>query len=172
MTYVTDEQRRVVTRSAYPTSGAATAKKRAGGVLAAVAAVGLVATGCGSDDGDSATGSASEETTSGTATSAAESADYRDGTYSATGEYTRPGGQQEVGVTVTLANSVITGVTIDTSHAQGTSAEFQGKFSSGINDVVVGKNINDLDVHKVSGSSLTSGGFNQAIEKIKDQARA
>ena len=67
---------------------------------------------------------------------------------------------------------MITGVTIDTSHAQGTSAEFQGKFSSGINDVVVGKNINDLDVHKVSGSSLTSGGFNQAIEKIKDQARA
>ncbi len=53
---------------------------------------------------------------------------------------------------------------------QGPVAGVPGKFAGGISDVVVGKNINDIDVDKVSGSSLTSGGFNEAIEKIKQEA--
>jgi hypothetical protein len=35
----------------------------------------------------------------------------------------------------------------------------------------VGKNIDELNVSKVAGSSLTSGGFNQAVEKIKQEAQ-
>ncbi|MET9202935.1 calcium-binding protein [Gordonia sp. NPDC003585] len=161
--------------STVPTAGArGQTLRRTGGALAAMAAVGMVAA-CGSDDADSSSSTAAESTTATSAagsTSASGSGEYKDGTYTATGEYTRPGGQQEVGVTVTLANSIITGVTIDTSFAKGPSAEYQGKFSSGISAVVVGKNIDDIDVHKVSGSSLTSGGFNQAIENIKTQAQA
>lgn len=145
---------------------------RATGVVAAVAAVGLATAACGSDD---ATASDATQST-GAATSATGAAggsgEYKSGTYSATGHYVSPGGPQQIGVTVTLDNATITKVDLDRSHTRGTSAEFQAKFAGGINSEVVGKNIDDLDVHKVSGSSLTSGGFNDAIAQIKSQARA
>ncbi len=151
----------------------------AGKVAAVIAATGAVIAACG-DDGDS--GSSATMTTTATGDSAvAESpaaaqsgtgaSPYADGEYSAFGSYQSPGGRQEVGVTVTLSNSVITALTLDTSQTKGTSAEFQGKFSSGIDDLVVGKSIDELDVSKVSGSSLTSGGFNDAIEQIKTEAQ-
>jgi hypothetical protein len=150
---------------------------RAAGVVAAVAAVGLATAACGSDDS-----SASDTTTTGAAASEAAGAsgtasdpgattgEYRNGTYTATGHYTTPGGEQQIGVTVTLDDSTITAVELDRSQTRGTSAEFQQKFASGIDAEVVGKNIDDLDVSKVSGSSLTSGGFNDAIAQIKTQA--
>ncbi|RPA59865.1 FMN-binding protein [Gordonia oryzae] len=147
---------------------------RATGVVAAVAAVGLATAACGSDDATAP--DATQSTGAATATSATGSAggsgEYKSGTYSATGHYVSPGGPQEIGVTVTLDNATITKVDLDRSHTRGTSAEFQAKFASGINSEVVGKNIDDLDVHKVSGSSLTSGGFNDAIAQIKSKARA
>lgn len=151
---------------------------RTGGVLAAMAAVGLVAGACSSDD-DSA--STTTETPAATADAGAGaessgpgagSGEYADGEYTARGEYDSPGGRQSVGVTLTLSNSVIAGVTIDTSQTKGPSVEYQGKFKSGIADVIVGKNIDEIDVDKVSGSSLTSGGFNEAVEEIKQEAQA
>jgi hypothetical protein len=44
-------------------------------------------------------------------------------------------------------------------------------FESGIGAVVVGKNINTLNVSRVAGSSLTSMGFNDALTKIKAAAK-
>ncbi|MEP9413355.1 FMN-binding protein [Gordonia sp. VNQ95] len=149
---------------------------RAAGVVAAVAAVGLATAACGSDDSsasDTTTGAAASEAAgaSGTASDpGATTGEYRNGTYTATGHYTTPGGEQQIGVTVTLDDSTITAVELDRSQTRGTSAEFQQKFASGIDAEVVGKNIDDLDVSKVSGSSLTSGGFNDAIAQIKTQA--
>ena len=49
--------------------------------------------------------------------------------------------------------------------------KFQGEFAGGIAGQIVGKNIDELNVSKVAGSSLTSGGFNQALEKIKAEAQ-
>ena len=49
---------------------------------------------------------------------------------------------------------------------------YQGEFVDGIADVVIGVPIDDLKVSKVAGSSLTSGGFNDAVQQIKDEARA
>ncbi|WP_447589312.1 hypothetical protein [Microbacterium lacticum] len=42
----------------------------------------------------------------------------------------------------------------------------------GIAGEVVGKDIDDVSVSRVAGSSLTSGGFNDALETIKADARA
>ena len=151
---------------------------RTGGVVAAMAVVGLVAGACSSEDfgsDDSATGTTTGAATgSSAATEAADagSGEYEDGEYTARGEYISPGGPQSVGVTVTLSNSVITAVSVDTSQTKGPSLEYQGKFAGGISDVVVGKNIDEIEVDKVSGSSLTSGGFNEAIEQIKQEAQA
>ncbi|SDU58187.1 FMN-binding protein [Gordonia westfalica] len=143
---------------------------RTGGVVAAMAAVGLVAGACSSDDSESTGSTTTAGSSTATIVDDAASAQYKNGEYTAEGGYNSPGGPQQVGVTVTLSNDVITAVSVDTSQTKGPSLEYQGKFAGGISDVVVGKNINDIDVDKVSGSSLTSGGFNEAIEKIKQEA--
>ena len=50
------------------------------------------------------------------------------------------------------------------------TTKYQGKFIAGIADVVVGKKLDELQVDRVAGSSLTSGGFDQAVVRIKDEA--
>ena len=52
------------------------------------------------------------------------------------------------------------------------SEQYQGEFIGGIADVVVGEDIDEISVSRVAGSSLTSGGFNEAIEAIKADAAA
>ena len=150
-------------------SGRSSVLLRTGGVVAAMAAVGLVAGACSSDDSGSGS-TTTADTSTATVAEGATGEQYKDGEYTAEGGYISPGGPQKVGVTVTLSNDVITAVSVDTSQTKGPSVEYQGKFAGGISDVVVGKNIDDIDVDKVSGSSLTSGGFNEAIEKIKQEA--
>lgn len=94
---------------------------------------------------------------------------YKDGTYDADGSYRTPGGTEKVSVKVTLVDSTITAVEV-TGSGSGESAQYQELFKDGISDVVVGKNINEIQVSRVSGSSLTSTGFNNAIETIKQEA--
>lgn len=98
------------------------------------------------------------------------SGEYADGTYTATGEYQAPSGSESIEVTLTLAGNSITEVEVvgDASDAQ--AKQFQSQFSDGIGDLVVGKNIDEIAVDKVGGSSLTSGGFDDAIATIKADA--
>lgn len=106
----------------------------------------------------------------GCAGQSAASGDYADGTYTESGSYQAPSGTESVDVTVTLADNVITDVEVKGNAEDPQAQEHQGEFIAGINDKVVGKKIDELDVHKVGGSSLTSGGFNKAIEAIKADA--
>lgn len=95
---------------------------------------------------------------------------YTDGDYSATGEYQSPGGPEQIEVGLTLQGDVVTAVTVTPTATSGQAERYQGEFADGIADVVVGKNINELQVDKVAGSSLTSDGFNAAIETIQADA--
>ncbi len=97
---------------------------------------------------------------------------YADGTYSATGSYQAPSGTESVEVTVTLKGDVITDVTVIGDATDPQAKQHQGEFIGGIAGVVVGKDIDSIQVDKVGGSSLTSGGFNKAIEEIKTDAVA
>lgn len=97
---------------------------------------------------------------------------YKDGTYSATGSYMSPGGEDRLGVTVTLKSDTITAVSITQEPGDNTSARYQDKFASGYQQYVIGKNIAEVNLTKVSGSSLTPKGFNDALAQIKAQARA
>jgi uncharacterized protein with FMN-binding domain len=95
---------------------------------------------------------------------------YADGTYDATGTYTSPNGQEEIDVSLTLEGDVITAVTVTPEATNPNSVNYQTQFADGIAEVVVGKNIDEIEVSRVAGSSLTSGGFNEAVETIKDEA--
>lgn len=167
------------------------AARRAVTVAASLAAVGALAA-CGTGDAvdavetGSTSGSATETpSSSDTASespsesaSASASADgatggtYADGTYTATGSYVSPGGQESIEVTLTLTSDVVSAVEVVSNADNPNSVRYQGEFISGIEDVVVGVPLDELEVDKVAGSSLTSGGFNQAVETIKGEAGA
>jgi uncharacterized protein with FMN-binding domain len=95
---------------------------------------------------------------------------YADGTYEAEGGYTSPGGQEDIGVSITLEDDVVTAVTVTPHATSGNAKQFQTQFAGAIAGEVVGKDIDSLDVSRVAGSSLTSGGFNDALEAIKADA--
>ncbi len=97
---------------------------------------------------------------------------FVDGDYSASGEYQAPSGTESVEVTVTLESGVVTAVTVVGDATDSQAKGYQAQFVSGIGAIVVGKNIDELSVDKVGGSSLTSAGFNAAIEAIKVDAAA
>lgn len=98
------------------------------------------------------------------------SASYEDGSYAASGEYQSPNGGESIIVEVTLAGDIVTAVSVTTNANNPTTERFQGQFADGIAAEVVGKDIDTLDVTRVAGSSLTSGGFRQAVEAIKADA--
>lgn len=97
---------------------------------------------------------------------------YKDGTYSATGMYQSPAGKEEIGISITLQNGVITDTTFTPKATNEVSIKLQGMFANGYKAVVVGKTLDEVKLDKVSGSSLTPKGWNDAIEKIKLEARA
>ena len=101
----------------------------------------------------------------------ADKAGYKDGTYSAVGNYNSPGGPEEIGVSVTLKNNLITNASVEVKATRRKSLMVQQDFADHFKPFVIGKNINEVKLDKVSGSSLTPAGFNDAIAKIKAQAK-
>ena len=96
---------------------------------------------------------------------------YADGEYSARGSYTPPSNRtEEVDVTLTLKDSVVTNLEVETSGNHPTSKMHQRDFTSNVQEQVVGRNLDELDVDKVGGSSLTSAGFNKALDTIRSEA--
>lgn len=101
-----------------------------------------------------------------------ESTGYKDGTYSATGNYQTPGGRESIDVTVTLSSGAITDATVEQNARGGEAEEYQNKFVSSFKSQVVGKKIDEVSLSRVAGSSLTPNGFNSAIKDIANQAKA
>lgn len=144
--------------------------------IAHAAVLSLLATGflasCGSDDPADSNTRGAETSTTQPAEGTDSAAAFVPGTYQATGQYPTPGGLQGIGVTISLDESgTITEAEVEPKAQTGNSVQFQAKFAGGIASEVVGKPILELDVDKVSGSSLTSGGFNRAIEDIVKEAQ-
>nr|WP_231707700.1 FMN-binding protein [Arthrobacter sp. zg-Y919] len=99
------------------------------------------------------------------------SGSYADGEYSGTGSYIPPSGTSEdVDVTLTLEGGVVTELEVETSQKNPTSKQYQREFTSGVKEQVVGKSLDELDVDKVAGSSLTSEGFNRALDAVRSVA--
>ena len=141
--------------------------------------------GCATDTGSSSADAQTIAPTTATTPSAAASSSatdsagtdsgssastYADGTYEATGTYTSPNGQEEVDVSITLESDVITAVTVTPQASNPNSVRYQNEFADGIAAVVVGQDIDEISVSRVAGSSLTSGGFNEAVDTIKSEA--
>lgn len=146
---------------------------RKGAALAGVAGL-LVLAGCsGTADAedDTATDTGTDTSTESTDSGAA-AGEYSDGTYTADGSYQTPETVETISVTLTLADGVVSDVEVTGDPQARESEQYQGQFIDGISDEVVGKSLDEIEVSRVAGSSLTSGGFNEAVESIKEQAAA
>jgi uncharacterized protein with FMN-binding domain len=154
------------------------------GALAGLTLIGTLA-GCSAADTSASADDASDSTPSSesssstdtstdsgtdTGTDSSAAGTYTDGTYSAEGDYQAPGESETIEVEVTLEGDIVTAVTVTPQADSGNAARYQKEFAEGISDIVVGENIDDLNVDRVAGSSLTSTGFNAAIEEIKADA--
>lgn len=147
---------------------------RKGSAIVGIAGL-LVLAGCSgtadaedtSNSGDTGTSTESTDTGSDAAAGA-----YTDGTYTADGSYQTPETVEKISVSLTLADGVVTEVEVTGDPQAPETTRYQSEFIDGISDEVVGKSIDDLNVSRVAGSSLTSGGFNDAVESIKEQAAA
>ena len=107
-----------------------------------------------------------------TTTASATEPEYKDGTYTASGSYNSPGGTQSISISVTLTGDKVTATSATAGATDHESSEYQSDFISGYQALVVGKSLDSLSLSRVSGSSLTSTGFNNAIATIKTQAKA
>jgi len=99
-------------------------------------------------------------------------ASYKDGSYNAEGMYTSPGGAESIDVSITLKDGVVTDAKVVSNATRPMSKQMQGSFIGGFKEQVIGKNIDQINITKVSASSLTPKGFKDALEKIKAEAKA
>lgn len=122
-------------------------------------------------DNTAATESTSTSSTANdTPATPATNASYKDGTYSEATSFSTPGGPDKLTVSLTLKDNVVTAVKADASSSDPESEEYDNRFLAAYEKLVVGKNINDISLSRVSGASLTTTGFNEALTQIKQDA--
>jgi uncharacterized protein with FMN-binding domain len=140
-------------------------------LLTTIVAISVAAAtaGCATTDTDVTTpSSASNTSVAAPGSPSSRRSNYADGTYTATGRYgSLP---SSIGVSVTLVDDVITAVTVTPRATDPTSLDYQTRFARAIPALVVGRNIDEVNLSKVAGSSGTPDGFNAAIERIKVEA--
>jgi hypothetical protein len=73
-------------------------------------------------------------------------------------------------VTITLADDIVTAVSVTPHATDPTSLDLQRRFAAAVPTVVVGRDIDEIEVDRLAGSSGTPQGFNAAVEDIKAQA--
>jgi hypothetical protein len=93
-------------------------------------------------------------------------------TYEVDGNYTSPAGPESIGVKITLEGNIIKDSEVTVRSQHPISKQKQEAFAANYKTLVVGKNINDVKLDKVAGSSLTTKGFNDALEKVKEEAQS
>ena len=143
-------------------------------LIVIVVIVGIVVISSKKDDDDTPTKTATTTQSTTTQSSSAQTGNtstYNDGSYNAKGSYESPGGTEAITISVTLKDGTVTDTSAKSGATDNTAKEYQQEFISAYKKLVVGKSIENISLSRVSGSSLTSQGFNEALDKIKSQAK-
>ena len=92
---------------------------------------------------------------------------YKDGEYNVEGMY----GKKSILVKLNLGDDKIKEVEVTPNTLNiPRSLKLQKDFAAAVPEVVVGKPIDEIHLDRLAGSSLTTKGFNDALDKIKSQA--
>lgn len=92
---------------------------------------------------------------------------YKDGDYEVEGVY---GGSKSIIVKLELSDDKIKNVEVTPNTEIRMSLSLQKKFAAAVPEVVTGKSIDEVKLDKLAGSSKTTLGFNDALEKIRTEA--
>lgn len=114
--------------------------------------------------------STAEATTTASSTEPTALTEYKNGTFAATGTYKSPAGIEQVNISIEIENDIVVDSSFKGLAENSRSINFQEQFANGYRAQIIGKNIDSIALSKVSGSSLTPIGFNDALGKIKDEA--
>lgn len=144
------------------------------GAVLGLAVIGAgIAWAFGMDKTPDETGTTPDGTTPATVPAApGASGTYKDGTYSADGLYVSPAGSESVTVGIILKGDMIVDATFKGNATNPASVAKQGAFASAYKQQVVGKNIDEVSLTVVNGSSLTPQGFMDALAKVKTEAQS
>lgn len=121
---------------------------------------------------DTTTNTTTPSTPDTTSAPAADTQAYTDGTYAATGSYTSPGGTEAIKISITIQADTVTATSAQGLANDRDAEVYQQSFIEGYKSLVIGKKLDSISLSRVSGSSLTSRGFNNALNQIKDQAQS
>lgn len=116
------------------------------------------------------TSAAPSPSATGAASSTGSGSTYKDGTYTADGSYQTPETVEKISVSITLSDDTVTKVEVTGDPQASETKHYQSQFIGGISAQVVGKKLDEISVSRVSGSSLTSKGFTQALATIRTEA--
>ena len=98
---------------------------------------------------------------------------YKDGTYKATDPYYVPRSEtNSISITVTVKSGLISAVQVSDDYSDHESGRYVSSFESGISSAVVGQKIDQVNVYRLGGASLTSDAFNAALSQIMSTAKA
>lgn len=101
------------------------------------------------------------------------SSSYKDGTYTATSNYSVPkGGQNSIRSTIVVSGGKITSVTTSNDYSDRESGNYIDWFNQEISSTVTGQSLGDVSVSRVGGASLTTSAFNDTLDTIRTQATA
>ncbi|MEQ1665680.1 MAG: FMN-binding protein [Bdellovibrionales bacterium] len=97
---------------------------------------------------------------------------YKDGTYTSEASYRVPHGTNTIAIKVTVSNDKISAVSAENSYSDRESRGYISGFMDALSGAVVGEKADSANVSRLAGASLTSDGFNQALESVVSQAKA
>jgi len=149
-------------------AGASTSAHKQSADMAAVVSTPVTKTGTDTSNTTNTTGTDTSGTSGSTITA---TSTYKDGNYTTVGSYDSPDGTELLTVQITLQNDVVTATAAQVGAHDPEGREYQNQFIASYKQLVVGKNIDSIQLSRVSGSSLTSLGFNNALAKIRNQAK-
>lgn len=98
--------------------------------------------------------------------------DFKDGTYNATADYATPENNEDIKLSITIKDGFVTDTSATVSARSRESKEYSTRFVQDYKSYVIGKPIASIKLSRVSGSSLTTEGFNDALAQIEYQAKA
>lgn len=108
-----------------------------------------------------------------TPTSATTSSGYKDGTYTASTNYSVPHGEtNSISATVAIVDGKITSVTANNSSSDRESQMWISDFESSLSDAVVGHSLDTTSYSRIGGASLTTSAFDDVLDQIATQASA
>lgn len=96
---------------------------------------------------------------------------YKNGIYSVIVDYSTPDGIEKIGVSLTVQNDMVVGSQFTDLSKDKKSKQYNRLFGQNYVSQVNGKPLDSIMLSNVSGASLTTQAFNNAVDQIRVQAR-